>query len=169
MEIAAIKAEIISKYKTLNKLAYIKPKNNVEVPYWQLKMGNWGISQGLDIWCRTKAFQKKIEKQRKWREQHPYESNWRVMTHRQCQKEEKRDNYIKANIGKDRFELKIKPFWMREKRALSIISETLGKFIDNYNSETVKKEQVPVRIYTKEFIDHLLGKNPDFKRIDYTD
>jgi hypothetical protein len=169
MEIAAIKAEIINKYQTLNKLAHIKPQNNIEVPYWQLRMGNWGICQSLDIWCSTKALQRKIEKQRKWEEQHPYESHWRVMTHKECQKEEKRDNYIKADIGEDRFELKIKPFWMREKRAMSIISDTLNKFIDNYNSETVKKEQVSVRIYTKEFIDHLLGKNPDFKRIDCTD
>ena len=169
MEIAAIKAEIINKYKTLNNLAHIKPKNNIEVPYWQLRMGDWCISQGLDIWCGTKALQRKIEKQRKWEEKHPYESNWRVMTSEQFDKEEKRDNYIKADIGMDNFELKIKPFWMREKRALSIISEILDKFIDNYNSETVKKEQVPIRIYTEEAINYLSGKNPDFKRIDYTD
>ena len=169
MEIAAIQAGIINKYKTLNNLAHIKPKNNIEVPYWQLRMGNWCISQGLDIWCGTKALQRRIEKQRKWEEQHPYESNWRVMTHRQCQKEEKRDNYIKADIGNDNFKLKIKPFWMREKRALSIISETLDKFINNYNSETVKKEQIPVRVFTKEFLDYLIGENPDFKRIDYPD
>lgn len=41
MEVAAIRTEIISKYKTLTDMAYIKPKNNIEVPFWQLRMGRW--------------------------------------------------------------------------------------------------------------------------------
>lgn len=168
MEVNAIKAEILSKYRTLNDIAHIKQKNNIEVPFWQLKMGNWGISQGSSIWCSTKALQRKINKQRQWEEQHPYESNWRVMTTKQFEREEKRDNYIKADIGNDGIELKIKPFWMSKKRAMSIISETLDKFINNYNNETVKKEKVPVRVFTKEYFDYISGKNPDFKRIDYT-
>jgi len=170
MEIAAIKSEITKNYRTLTKLAHIKPKNNIDVPYWQLRMGNWMISQGFDIWCSTRAFRRKQEKQRKWEEQHPYESNWRVMTSEQIDKEEKQDNYIKADIGIDRFELKIKPFWMREKRALEIINNTLEAFIKNINNnQVVKKGEIPVRIYTKEFIDYLKGENPDFKRVDYTD
>ena len=57
------------------------------------------------------------------------------MTSEQFDKEEKRDNYIKADIGMDNFELKIKPFWMREKRALSIISEIyIHQFFLSYHS-----------------------------------
>lgn len=168
MKVNSIESEIISKYKTLNNIAHIKQKNNIEVPYWQLRMGNWGISEGLDIWCNTKACQRNLDKQRKLKEQHPYESNWRVMNTKQIEREEKRDNYIKADIGIDKFELKIKPFWMSKKHAMSIISEILDKFINNYNSATVKKEKVPIRVFTKEYFDYLSGNNPDFKRIDYT-
>ncbi len=169
MEIAAIRTEIISKYKTLTDMAHIKPKDNIEVPFWLLRMGRWGISQGLDIWCGSRALERKLAKQRKWEEKHPYESHWQVMTSEQFDREEKRDNYIKADIGLDRFELKIKPFWMRRKRAMTIISEQLDKFINNYNSDAVKKEQVPVRIYTKEYLDYLTGENPDFKKVEYKD
>ncbi len=167
MNVTAMSKEIIGNYKILAGMAHIKPKNNVEVPYWQLRMGRWCISQNTDIWCSTKAYQRKLTQQLKSKEQHPYKSDWCAMTLEQLNRAEKRTNYIKADIGTDKFELKIKPFWMSKKRAMSIINEILSKFIANYGNETVEKGKVPVRIYTSEYIDYLSGKNPNFVRVDY--
>ena len=59
---------------------------------------------------------------------------------------------------------------MREIKALERINNALTEFINNYkNDAVVEKGEVPVVIHTKEHIDFLLGKNPDFKYVKYED
>ena len=160
MSVQAISSEIISKYQNLNKIAYIKPKDNVRVPFWLLRMEKWGVSQGLggNIWCLRKLPKKNVEPQ------------WRVVTPKQIKRENKRTYFIDANIGKDDVKINVKPFWMREIKALERINQALTEFINNYkNDDVVEKGEVPVVIHTKEHIDFLLGKNPDFKYVKYED
>jgi len=161
MSVQAITNEIISKYHDLHKIAYIKPKDNVTVPYWQLKMGKWRISQGLDICCLRKTPKKVLTNEPR---------HWRAVNSRQIKREKRRKFLIDAYISEKEVRIDTKPFWMRKTKALERISKALTEFIDNYNrDDVVEKGQVPIRVYTQEAIAHLKGENPNFKYVKYSD
>ena len=48
MKIPEIKTQIIKNFTKLHQLAYIKPKTNLTVPLWQVRMGNWQASAGIN-------------------------------------------------------------------------------------------------------------------------
>ena len=140
-------------------MAHIKPKDNVTVPMWKLKMGNWGTSEGDGhVWCEREVNKKDSQK----------DSDWRMVTLGQAKREHRRSTFIEARIKDEGVEIETKPFWMRKTKALEKVNEALTEFINNFNDNTVvEKGKLPVVVYTEEYINGLLGNDPDFKRITY--
>jgi len=53
MKIPEIKAQIVEKFIDLDRLAHIKPTDKSTVPLWQVGMGNWHATEGInDVWYR---------------------------------------------------------------------------------------------------------------------
>ena len=146
-KIQALRAEIVSNYQRLNRMAHIKPKDNITVPQWELTMGNWRASQILgNISCCRRMPKNKPQEH----------SAWRIMTLEQLKREARRTYRLNANISGQDVNIEWKPFWMSERNALTRINKALKGFIDNFtDNNVVKKEQAPIAVHTSEHVESL--------------
>ena len=165
MKVPQIKTEILNKYRTLNNMAHISPKNNISKPLWMLRMGSWQVDETSDIWCNRNAkvasllfgTVSKLE-------------DWSAITMEQADKITKCTTRITADIDTncDKVVIKHKPFWMSKKHALKNVNNALDDFVNNYNvDEIVHKGVIPIAAYTEEYINWLRGENPSFKYKEY--